>query len=383
MLFAVGAVLVAGVLLASYLNNVNYACGNVTWPVVPTFLLVQAGFLGHWLLARRGEPLWIQYLPYIGTAAIGLWLMRFYVSVSHRPLGALLPLKLDWRLAVILFESSFWIYLCSLGNAIYRSTDALVINAGFELGTLTSYDANYRFCELAVFVAVTASYVSLPKITRWMASPESAEQDRVRKEMRRLNQFQAVLGCGAALTYIAGNNLLMKIWWLGSPNPVLPVPFLLQAAFALNVAITTSGDAGIQLSLRSGDKGLRTVGTVVGLTGLLKLGASLVAMKYASLAGIAFATVVSQSVLSLFAGAYICRHVKVNWVPWVLRSWLLPLVCISLAAWVRKLLPDTLGWVAALEGIFMVCLMGIALMMGIDFKFIREELAIVKGFWKK
>src|SRR5579863_9402793 len=35
LLFAVGGLMVAGVVVGSYVNNVNYACGNVTWPVLP------------------------------------------------------------------------------------------------------------------------------------------------------------------------------------------------------------------------------------------------------------------------------------------------------------------------------------------------------------
>ena len=49
------------------------------------------------------------------------------------------PLKFEWRTAVVLSESSFWVYLCGLGNAIYRNTDGLVINAGFAAGTLPIY----------------------------------------------------------------------------------------------------------------------------------------------------------------------------------------------------------------------------------------------------
>ena len=67
LLFAVGALVIAGVMLSSYLINLNYACGNVTWPVAPAFVLLQAG---HRTMAHRppasvlGAP-----LPTIATAA--------------------------------------------------------------------------------------------------------------------------------------------------------------------------------------------------------------------------------------------------------------------------------------------------------------------------
>ena len=134
-LFAMGALLVVGVLLSSYLSNLNYGCGNVVWPVVPLFVLLQLTMLGQWLLARQEQPLWVQYIPAVLAAAAGLWLMRAYVRISHRALANLLPLALNWRMILVLFESSFWFYLCSLGNSIYRTTDSQVINAGFAPGT--------------------------------------------------------------------------------------------------------------------------------------------------------------------------------------------------------------------------------------------------------
>ena len=360
LLFAVGAVLIAGVMLSSYLTNLNYACGNVTWPVVPAFVLLQIGLLGQWLVARQHLPLWVQYLPAVATAAAALWLYRLYISKSHPALAGILPLKLDWRMAATLAESSFWVYLCSLGNAIYRTTDSQVINAGFPAGTLPVYEYNYKFCDIVVFLALTAGFVSLPKITRWMASTEPRDQERVRVEMRRLNQFQTLLGCGAALAYLAVNNLFMKIWWLHSANPVPPVALGLQTAFALNMAITASGDTGIQLSTRSGKNGLRVAGLLIGLTGLLNVALSIVAMEMGSLWGIAMATVLAQSLLSVGAGYYTCRHLRVPWVPWLLKGWLIPrrrnfarrLAANGTAALLRPTRLPALEYVAARLGLF-------------------------------
>jgi O-antigen/teichoic acid export membrane protein len=388
LLFAVGAVLISGVLLSSYLTNVNYACGNVTWPVVPAFVLLQAGLLCQWLLARQHEPLWVQFLPSIGTAAAGLWLYRFYISKSHPALAGLLPLKFDGPIAVALFESSFWVYLCSLGNAIYQRTDGLVINAGFPAGTLPVYVYNYKFCDLVVFLALTASFVSLPKITQWMASTNPQDQERVRLEMRRLNQFQTLLGCGLGLAYLAGNNLFMKVWWHNSPHPVPPAALALQTAFALNMAITASGDAGIQLSMRSGKNGMRFAGLLIGVTGLLNVALSLVARERGSLLGIAMATVLAQSLLSVGAGFYTCRHLQVGWVPWLLKGWLLPCAGILGAAWLRLELPFysaqhvlLLQNILLLAAAYLAAWLAAAWSLGINAAFIRRELAFVRTFF--
>ena len=382
--FAMGTLLMAGVLLSSYISNLNYACGNVAWPVLPDLLLLQLSLLCHWLLARQHQPLWIQYLPYVIAAAARFGLTWFYVRTSHPPLGKLLPLTFDWRMTVSLFESSFWLYLCTLGNVIYRSTDGLVINAGFPLGTLAGYNYNYKFCELVVFIVLTASFVSLPKITRWMASSDPQDQARVRVEMQRLNQFQTLLGCGAALAYLGGNSLFMKIWWLHKENPILPAAMPLQLAFALNLAVTTSGDAGIQLAMRSGKRGLRVAGAVIGLTGILNLVLSIVAMKMNSLVGIAMATVVAQSVSSLVASFYICRHLQIKWLPWALKGWFFPLAGISFAAWLRMLWPlDSWPHTLLLITAYVALLALAAWGLGIKAAFIKEELKIVKKFFRK
>ncbi len=385
LLFALGAFLIAGVLLASYLNSLNYACGNVTWPIIPAFLVLQLAMLGTWLLARQHQPLWIQYLPSVAAAVAGICLIRFYIRSSHPSLARIFPIGLDRSLAVSLFESSFWTYLCTLGNAIYRTTDGLVINAGFQPGTLAPYEYNYKFCELVVFLVLTASYVSLPKITQWMASAEPADRERVQVEMRRLNQFQTLLGCGAALAYLGGNDLFMKIWWWHDSNRILPAALPLQLAFALNLAVTASGDAGIQLAIRSGPRGLRIAGAAVGLTGMLNLGLSIMAMKMGSLWGIAMATVVAQSILSVVASFYTCRYMKLPWLPWLVKGWLFPLAGISFAGWLRmRLAPlNTLPNILLLTGAYTGMLLAAAWGLGVNLSFIREELKLVRGFIRK
>ena len=139
---------------------------------------------------------------------------------------------------------------------------------------------------------------------------------------------------------------------------VLPVPVTLQLAFALNLAVTASGETGIQLAIRSGNRGMQIAGVAVALTGLLNLGLSIVAMRMSSFWGVAMATVVAQSIFSLVASAYTCRHLQVPWVPWVLRSWLTPLVGICLAGWLRIIWPmDSPAHVLLLVGAYLVMIL--------------------------
>ncbi len=192
-------------------------------PSCPPFCCCNLGSLGHWLLARQHQPLWVQCLPYVVNAGLGLWLTRFYIRVSHPALAGMrfrCNLTGAWRHR---FSKAVFGFICAaLETPSTATPTGLVIRAGFKPGTLSPYEYNYKFCDIAVFVALTASFVSLPKITQWMPSADAGDQQRARTEMRRLNQFQTLLGCGAALAYLAGNNLFMRIWWLHKEIPFRP-----------------------------------------------------------------------------------------------------------------------------------------------------------------
>jgi hypothetical protein len=206
----------------------------------------------------------------------------------------------------------------------------------------------------------------------------------VKVEMRRLNQFQTLLGCGAALAYLGGNNLFMKLWFLRAANPILPATLSLQMAFALNLAVTTSGDTGIQLALRSGNRGLRMAGAAIGLTGLLNLGLSIVAAKAGSLWGIAMATVLAQSILSLVAAFFVCEFLQIAWLPWAMRGWLFPVAGIALAGWIRTKLPgDSIQNLLTLAGIYAGILFALAIALGVKATDIKQEVQLVSKFFRR
>src|ERR1043166_8896809 len=260
-LFMVGALAVSLVLLASYMNNLNYACANTVWPVAPLFLIGQGAWLAQWLLARHGSPLWVQFLPHIVGSALALLLHWSLVRISHRPLSAILPMRFDTRLTATLGERSFWVYLCSLGNVIYTSTDRLIINAGFGSAQVPRYQFNYRLCELALFAVVAAGFVSMPKITQWLGSPRSEQPGPAGTAIPRPARFPTALGCVAAFLYLAVNDWFMTVWF---PGRDMRGPLLWQIAFACNLAITAGGGASVHLPGRVSDRGFGRIGAAPG-----------------------------------------------------------------------------------------------------------------------
>jgi O-antigen/teichoic acid export membrane protein len=376
-LFAAGAVAVGVLVLLSYVNNLNYGCGTITWPVVPIFLLLQCTLFAHWMLARHGFPLSVQYLPYVITAVLNLFLGWFYLHSSFPSLGRILPLVFKWRIAASLFEKSFWMYLSNLGNLVYIGTSSVVIQAWFGSGKVPLYRYNYKVCELAVFMILSASFVVVPKFTQWLADPSPGAREKVLTNLRRLNQFQTLAGCVGALGYLAINDFFMT-HWLGAD---MRAPLLWQAAFALNLAVTTSGDAATQAASRCGSNGIRVTGIVIAMTSLVNIVLSITAARLGRMGGVALAAGVAQSLLSLGLGLYVCRYLRITWLPWALRTLLLPAAVVCIAAALRMYLPlDSMRHVLLLGGAYAALALFMALVLGINAQFIREEMSFVRSF---
>jgi O-antigen/teichoic acid export membrane protein len=375
-LCVIGALAVGMVILNSYITNLNYGCGNILWPVIPGFILLQFSLLVHWLLARKGLPLWMQFTPYLGAAVITHALNWWWLRVSHPALGGLRPVTFEWRQSLSLAGKSFWIYLYSVAMGIVGTVSALLITAGFGPGVLPNYRYNGKLCELTMFAVVSAGSVSLPKITQWLASPEPGVHKRALREIERLNQFQTLLGCAGALAYLACNDWFMR-FWLGES---LRAPLSWQAAFAANLAVTCAGQLGYELTPRCCEQGMRVGGVTAALMALLNLGLSLIAVKLGSLFGIALAGVISQSAVVLGLGWYSCRQIKIPWWRLTLRNWLLALAVTALGVAIHILLPihsALTGGVTA--GICLAAILLVAFILGIRMKDVREEIVIVRG----
>ncbi len=102
------------------------------------------------------------------------------------------------------------------------------------------------------------------------------------------------------------------------------------------------------------------------------------------LEGIALATVVAQSILSLVASYYVCKHLRMAWLPWVLKGWLVPMIGICFAAWLRLIWPmDSAQHILMLVGVYAAMLVAAAWGLGVNAEFFREELKVVRKMFGK
>jgi O-antigen/teichoic acid export membrane protein len=371
-LFVYGGLSLAMMIVSGYFASLNYAHGTVTWPIFPTvfFAQVLAPFF-HWRLAVLQMPLWIQLLPYLGSSMITAFLGWRMLKWSHPWLGHLRPLKLDRAEWKTLTGTSWWAYLVSLGATIYFTSDVLVIGAEFGPGAVPRYRFNYRVCEQFILLITTASFVGLPKLTQWISSKQEGHRSRLLAEMARLSKFEIVVTCIATLGYLAFNNLFISLWL----DEAHQAPLAWQFAFAANLAVTCGGNTGIQMSMRSGDKGLKWAGLVIAGTGLLNLGLSILSVKLGSIGGVAVATVVAQSISSILLGSLTCHYLGLSIARWMARCWLLPLGFVLAASGLKVLLPnDSLMHLGMLSACYLGIFLVVCALAGVNRALIRAEL---------
>ncbi|HEU6449049.1 MAG TPA: hypothetical protein VFV23_11485 [Verrucomicrobiae bacterium] len=385
LLSVVGGVAVAFVVLNSYINNLNYGCGNILWPILPMFVLLQLAVLSHWLLARHGAVLWMQYLPYICSAALIQITGWIYVKKSHPALGTVTPLRFERQQFAALFGNSFWVYLGSVASGIWVTTDVFLITAKFGANVVPAYLYNNKLAELAAFVATSAGIASTPKITQWIVSPEKNNRDRGMEELLRLSKFQTFICCCAALVYLAVNDWFMR-FWLGAD---FQAPLLWQAAFAAYLAVLGTGYGAGDMAMRCCDGGIRITGIASLLSALLNLGLSVLAVLLSpkigmtnSIFGIAFATVIAQSAQLVFLAGFTSRQLQIPWWKLFGNKWLLALGTAVFGFGLRMVLPpvNALNF-SLLIIILVVSFFLIARLLGISLKDLQREKEIFRSMF--
>jgi O-antigen/teichoic acid export membrane protein len=365
-LFGVGAFGLFLMVIISYFNNLNYACGTLTWPILPQFVFLQATFLAQWLLATKHAPLYLIYLPTVIITLINLALAVLFLRVSHRELAGFRPLRFHPPTMLSLFSITGWVFLCTMGNVIYVTTDRLLINAGFGPGRVTTYQLNYKLCELAVPTLAMFSFLIMPKLTRLIAGTNESDRTQAVSSFLKLNRIQTFLGCIAALGYLLVNDLFIRVWIGGEQQ----APLLWQFAFASNLAVTVSGDAAIQVAGRCGSRGIRAAGLAIGGTALLNLTLSYISMMWGSIAGIALATVFAQALLVFILGKFTLGYLLIPRGPFFIKSLLFPLGIVTAFYAVRLHFQITspVLWLAYFAAFFIV-----ARVLGINFDLLKEE----------
>jgi O-antigen/teichoic acid export membrane protein len=372
LLFLYGGLYLMTSIFGGYFTSLNYAHGTVTWIILPPiiFLQVLAPF-AQWRLALLGAPLWLQCVPNLVGSTLTLWLVWRMLKWSHPWLGNLIPLRIERAEWKTLGSTSWWVYLLTIGGAIYVTSDRLVIGAAMGNAVIPTYQANYKACDLCISLILIAAFVGFPKITQWVSSSKEGDWQRALAEVKRLSIFEVVLTCGAAFGYLAFNNLFVRLW-LGNAHQA---PLAWQFAFACNLAVTGGGNAGIQLATRTGDQGLKRAGLAAIGAGVLNLGLSIFSVKLESITGVAVATVIAQSVYSMYLARLSCRFLGISTARWIARCWVLPVVSTLIAVTLKHLFPDdSVAHLGLLSVSYVVLLLVVCRLAGVTRELLRAEM---------
>src|SRR4029079_13847331 len=84
-----------------------------------------------------------------------------------------------------------------------------------------------------------------------------------------------------------------------------------------------------------GSRGLRTASLSVGATALLNLGLSFMAMRLGKIGGLAFATVLSQTILGICMTRVTSRYLGISFLKWTARACLLPASLMPVLYWIH------------------------------------------------
>ncbi len=369
----VGAFASVILILNGFVSNINQGCGNVAWLVLPSFLAVQIGCCGHWLLARQGAPLWLQYTPYVAASLIVLALGPLFVRASQPQLARVFPISLHEKEVFSVASKSGWYYLYSIATGISLTASRFLITSGFGAERVPSYLYNSRLCELAMFVMISASFASMPKITQWLAG---ASRERAVDEITLLNRMQACLACAAVLVYLLVNDWFIRLW-LGKD---FHESLLVQAAFAANMGVTAAGLTGFDLAPRCCDKGIRVGGITAVLCALLNLALAWTAMKLGWIPGIALAAVISQSAVVLGLGWYSSRQLNMSWWNLSVKHWILVLTVVAIGYGARSSfalgpLPAVLITCGSIAGALVL----VVKVVGLGMHDVKREIGIFKA----
>ena len=369
-LFLLGAVTIACGIMGSYANNLNYALGNVAWPVLPAFVALQLSSAAHVLIAKQGSPLWVQYTPYLIASFAGIWTAWLGIKWSDRSLSAVTPLLVDQPIFKRLLSAGFWIYLSSLGNLLFTTTAQLVVNAGFGPEIVPPYVLNYKIPELAYGLIAAAGLVAFSKIARLVNSSRDHEKRHGQHLFTYLHRLQIWVGMSVAVVYVFLNDQFIE-WWLGTDYRV---PVYLQLAFAANLVFAAAGDAPLRAIGMFSSTNLPFFGRAIFAMGAFNLGLSLVFMRMELLIGIAVAAVVAQAGLNCLLTVRLARQEGPGSRPLLIRTLVHPLLFVIVLLALRWLWPlETFLGKAALVATAAVWLTGEFWLLGLRPNQLRTE----------
>jgi hypothetical protein len=104
----------------------------------------------------------------------------------------------------------------------------------------------------------------------------------------------------------------------------------------------------------------------------------------AAITGVALATVIAQSIYSIYLGAVTCRYLGISLSKWISRCWVLPIGLTLGAAALKVLFPaDSLLHLSALSSCYLVLFFVVCWLAGMNRDLLRAEITQLRAMLQR
>jgi O-antigen/teichoic acid export membrane protein len=195
--------------------------------VLASQLVYAATIIG--LLAAGAGVYGVAFAMLLQTGVQGL----FYYVAARRIVGRVFgnPFKLERPLLRQMLGFSAWTQVVSVASVVNRQTDAIVIGAWVNVGTVGLYDVGNRIAQQTRTLPLTMLTPLLPATAGVHAQGDTK---RLARMVLQASRAIGLLTLAFAGLLIAAAPLVMRVWLGRSYPDVVPITVLLVITYAVN-----------------------------------------------------------------------------------------------------------------------------------------------------
>jgi len=229
-----------------------------------------------------------------------------WVFIRRRYPGIRIRLQdFDWAMARRIFSFSLFVLVLNAGARLSFETDALVIGAFQDVGSIAHFTvANSFLIYLMEFIVAIAAVV-MPAATRLKAQGKAAELREIFLKWSKI-AFSLSMMVGLFLIVLGPRFIA---WWI-DPTFEAPAGEVLQILMISYLVFLPMRGVALPILMGLGKPGLPTIGFLI--AGLLNLGLSVLLIGPYGLAGVALGTAIPNVLFAALVLVQACRELEAS-----------------------------------------------------------------------
>jgi O-antigen/teichoic acid export membrane protein len=263
------------------------------------------------VVLRVGLTLWLlsvhATLAMVALIQLACLVFDFWVCwvvVARRYPGIRLRLgDFDWVMVRRIFSFSFYVLLLSVGVRLAFETDALVIGAFKDVGSIPFFTIASSFLLYLMEMILAIAAVVMPTATRLNTQGKSAELREIFMKWSKI-AFSLTILPGLFL-FVLGPRFIA--WWI-DPTFEEPSGQVLQILLVSSLVFLPARGVALPILMGLGKPGLPTIGFLV--ASLLNLALSIWLVRPFGLAGVALGTAIPNALFAGLVVVHACRELK-------------------------------------------------------------------------